>query len=83
MSFDSAKEYVNNLKDKPEIITCMSKKQDDYYFYYDQLPDVSFVPEWNLICERTALRSNIQTALSIGNVNNAFNLLCCCFNALI
>lgn len=83
MSFDSATDYVNNMTTKPELISCFSKKQDDYYFYYDQDPDVSFVPEWNLVCERTALRSNIQVALSIGNNINAFNLSLFCSNALI
>lgn len=74
MNYDSATDYVNNMTTKPELISCFSKKDDGYHFYYDQQPDVSFVPEWNLVCERTALRSNIQVALSIGNVNNAFNM---------
>lgn len=83
MSFDNAKDHVNNMTTKPELISCFSKRQDDYYFYYDQDPDVSFVPEWNLICERTALRSNIQVALSIGNNFQAFNSIWFDFNALI
>lgn len=39
---------------------------DDYAFHYEQEKDVSFVPEWNLVCERTALKSNVQVALSVG-----------------
>lgn len=54
---------------KPEIKSCFDMKElvdDDYAFHYEQEKDVSFVPEWNLVCERTALKSNVQVALSVG-----------------
>jgi hypothetical protein len=44
----------------------MKEVDDDYAMHYEQGKDESFVPEWNLVCERTAYRSNIQVALSIG-----------------
>lgn len=67
LSFEQAKIYVGTQA-KPEIKSCFQMKDvdDDYSIYYEQLPDVSFVPEWNLVCERTAMRSNVQVALSIG-----------------
>lgn len=67
LSFEQAKTYIQN-KTKPEKKSCFGMKEidDDYAFHYDQEKDVSFVPEWNLVCERKALSSNVQVALSIG-----------------
>lgn len=67
LSFQQAKIYLEG-KPKPEVKSCFEMKEldDDYAFHYEQDKDVSFVPEWNLVCERTAMRSNVQVALSIG-----------------
>jgi hypothetical protein len=67
LSFEQAKIYVKT-QPTPEIVSCFDMKEtdDDYAFHYEQEKDVSFVPEWNLVCERTAYRSNVQVALSIG-----------------
>lgn len=67
LTFEQAKIYLKD-KDKPKTASCFDMKEidDDYSFHYEQDKDVSFVPEWNLVCERTAFRSNIQVALSIG-----------------
>lgn len=67
LTFEQAKIYIQN-KPKPEIKTCFDMKEfdDEYAFHYEQAEGVSFVPEWNLVCERTAMRSNVQVALSIG-----------------
>lgn len=67
LTFEQAKFYIKD-KAKPEVKTCFEMKEtdDDYAFHYDQAPEVSFVPEWNLVCERKAMRSNVQVALSIG-----------------
>jgi hypothetical protein len=67
LSFEKAKSYVGNSS-KPAVKTCfkMREEDEDYGMHYVQEPDVSFVPEWNLVCERTAMRSNVQVALSIG-----------------
>lgn len=67
LSFEQAKIYLQD-KEKPKTVSCFDMKEidDDYGFHYEQAKDVSFVPEWNLVCERTAYRSNVQVALSIG-----------------
>ncbi|CRK89407.1 CLUMA_CG003157, isoform A [Clunio marinus] len=68
LSYAQAKSYLKG-KHKPETKSCFEMKDtinDDYAFHFEQEKDVSFVPEWNLVCERTALRSNVQVALSIG-----------------
>lgn len=67
LSFEQARIYIDG-KQKPDTKSCFDMKEtdDDYAFHYEQEKDVSFVPEWNLVCERMALRSNVQVALSIG-----------------
>lgn len=67
LSYEQAKIYLQD-KEKPKTVSCFDMKEidDDYGFHYEQPKDVSFVPEWNLVCERTAYRSNVQVALSIG-----------------
>lgn len=67
LSFQQAKIFLEN-KPKPETKSCFEMKEtdDDYAFHYEQDKDVSVVPEWNLVCERAAMRSNVQVALSIG-----------------
>lgn len=67
MSFEQSKVFLKN-KPKPGTKSCFDMKEidDNYAFHYEQEPGFSFVPEWNLVCERTALKSNVQVALSIG-----------------
>lgn len=67
LSFEQAKIYLQK-QTKPEKKSCFEMKEldDDYAFHYEQEKDLSFVPEWNLVCERTALKSNVQVALSVG-----------------
>lgn len=67
LNFEQAKIFLRD-KEKPEKKTCFEMKEldDDYAFHYEQEKDTSFVPEWNLVCERTAMRSNVQVALSVG-----------------
>jgi hypothetical protein len=67
LTYDQAKYYLKG-KEKPKVVSCleMMGDVDEYSFHYEQEKDVSFVPEWNLVCERIALRSNVQVALSIG-----------------
>jgi hypothetical protein len=67
LSFEQAKTYISK-QPKPKTKSCFEMKEfdDDYAFHFEQEKDVSIVPEWNLVCERTAMRSNVQVALSIG-----------------
>jgi hypothetical protein len=68
LTFDQAKYYLTG-KEKPKVKSCLEMKyetDDEYSFHYEQKKDVSFVPEYNLVCERKTLRSNVQVALSIG-----------------
>lgn len=67
LSFEKAKLFLKG-KPKPATKSCFEMKEidDNYAFHYEQEKDYSFVPEWNLVCERTALKSNVQVALSIG-----------------
>lgn len=63
MNYQEAQEY---LKDKPlpGEVSCL--RTDGLEMYYHQSKGASIVPEWDLICERTALRSTVQVALSLG-----------------
>lgn len=68
LGYNKTLSYLKN-KPLPEIKSCYAlntASHDDYPFHYEQEKDFSFVPEWNLVCERTAMRSNVQVALSIG-----------------
>ncbi|XP_058130471.1 organic cation transporter protein [Anopheles ziemanni] len=52
---------------RPTELDCLSTASTHgWHMYYDQPEGVSIVPEWDLLCERTALRSTVQVALSIG-----------------
>lgn len=67
MSYEQALTFYKD-KPKPELISCLDMMETDqnYYFHYEQAERVSIIPEWNLVCERNALKSNVQVALSIG-----------------
>uniref|UniRef100_A0A182JN64 Major facilitator superfamily (MFS) profile domain-containing protein n=1 Tax=Anopheles atroparvus TaxID=41427 RepID=A0A182JN64_ANOAO len=52
---------------RPAELDCLSTASGNgWLMHYDQPEGVSIVPEWDLLCERTALRSTVQVALSIG-----------------
>nr|XP_029716263.1 LOW QUALITY PROTEIN: organic cation transporter protein [Aedes albopictus] len=63
MNFQEAQDF---LKDKPlpGEVSCL--RTTGFEMYYHQAEGASIVPEWDLICERTALRSTVQVALSLG-----------------
>lgn len=67
MSYEQAQTYYSN-KPKPELKSCLSMMDEsqDVFFHYEQDERVSIITEWNLVCERKALKSNVQVALSIG-----------------
>lgn len=67
MSYEQALTYYEKQA-KPELISCLDMMETDqnYYFHYEQPDKVSIITEWNLVCERNALKSNVQVALSIG-----------------
>lgn len=67
LTFDEALNYTN---EQTEIVSCSSKSNS--YYVYDQEPDISIVPEWNLVCDKSALRSTVQVALSVGKLMGAF-----------
>lgn len=45
------------------LLDCIDKYDS---FHYNQTDGYSFIPEWGLVCDRLARRSNVQVALSIG-----------------
>lgn len=58
----------NKSTETPRLKSCLDMMEVDqnYWIHYDQEEDASIIPEWNLVCERKALKSNVQVALSIG-----------------
>ncbi|XP_035731374.1 organic cation transporter protein-like [Vespa mandarinia] len=65
MGYDSALEKIKTYK-KPETILC------EHYNYDIEYENSSFVPEWNMICSRLAMKATVQTAVSIGKFVGAF-----------
>ena len=69
MSSTAAYKYLNETE-KPEIISCLQREEFEMtYEMNDGSPfdhSLSIVPEWELLCERTAYRSKVQAALSVG-----------------
>jgi hypothetical protein len=63
MSYEDATKYKQNNQNNSEV-SCFANKQ--FQMHYEQEKAVSMIPEWDLICENTALRSTVQVALSIG-----------------
>lgn len=64
-SFENALNYAKGQKD-PKINSCLNNTNGDFEFRYEQEDGHSFIPEWNLVCDRKALVPNVQVALSIG-----------------
>ncbi|ETN63189.1 organic cation transporter [Anopheles darlingi] len=68
LNFQDALNYTQSQQ-RPEEVNCLSTSAasgSEWEMFYDQPEGVSIVPEWDLLCERTALRSTVQVALSIG-----------------
>ncbi|XP_055630552.1 organic cation transporter protein isoform X2 [Toxorhynchites rutilus septentrionalis] len=63
MNYRDAQQYLSG-QPKPSEVSCLGSP--GFELYYEQKPGYSIVPEWDLICERTALRSTVQVALSMG-----------------
>ncbi|XP_058450230.1 organic cation transporter protein [Malaya genurostris] len=63
MNYRNALDYIAE-RPRPEQVPCLGTP--GFEMYYEQKPGASIVPEWDLICERTALRSTVQVALSVG-----------------
>ncbi|XP_055526448.1 organic cation transporter protein isoform X1 [Wyeomyia smithii] len=63
MNYVDAIAYVSQQQ-RPGLVSCLGTP--GFEMHYEQRPGASIVPEWNLICERTALRSTVQVALSVG-----------------
>lgn len=69
MSYIEAVIYINNMA-KPNVISCLSRNEN--YYHYDQEIGISIVPEWNLVCENTVLRTEAQSSLALGKLIGAF-----------
>lgn len=68
MSYSQALSW-NKTKETPGLKSCLDMMEVDqnYWIHYEYKEEAtSIVPEWNLVCERKALKSNVQVALSIG-----------------
>ncbi|XP_053689888.1 organic cation transporter protein [Sabethes cyaneus] len=63
MNYLDAVAYVSG-QERPDQVSCLGTP--GFEMHYEQRPGASIVPEWDLICERTALRSTVQVALSVG-----------------
>ncbi|XP_046431975.1 organic cation transporter protein isoform X1 [Neodiprion fabricii] len=59
LGFEGALEYVSS-NDNPGSESCTAIS------YADDIDGTSIVAEWDLVCDRTALRSSVQMALSLG-----------------
>jgi hypothetical protein len=68
MSQAEAQKYANETV-KPRNMTCLQNDKFDMVYKSkgaDFPHDLSIVPEWQLLCERTVYRSKVQAALSVG-----------------
>ncbi|XP_058811839.1 organic cation transporter protein [Topomyia yanbarensis] len=63
MNYQAALDFISE-KPRPNQVSCLGTPSLE--MYYEQQSGASIVPEWDLICERTALRSTVQVALSVG-----------------
>uniref|UniRef100_A0A182PIY4 Major facilitator superfamily (MFS) profile domain-containing protein n=1 Tax=Anopheles epiroticus TaxID=199890 RepID=A0A182PIY4_9DIPT len=68
LNYQDALSYTQSHPPPPEVncLATATGTAGGWHMYYDQTDGVSIVPEWDLLCERTALRSTVQVALSIG-----------------
>ncbi|XP_043487909.1 organic cation transporter protein-like [Polistes fuscatus] len=65
MGYDTALKKVET-DEKPKTIPC---KQFSYEIEYK---DSSFVPEWDIVCDRLVMKATVQTAVSVGKFVGAF-----------
>uniref|UniRef100_A0A182X1Z4 Major facilitator superfamily (MFS) profile domain-containing protein n=1 Tax=Anopheles quadriannulatus TaxID=34691 RepID=A0A182X1Z4_ANOQN len=68
LNYNDALSYTQSHP-PPAEVNCLATAgtgAGSWHMHYDQPDGVSIVPEWDLLCERTALRSTVQVALSIG-----------------
>uniref|UniRef100_A0A182QZY2 Major facilitator superfamily (MFS) profile domain-containing protein n=1 Tax=Anopheles farauti TaxID=69004 RepID=A0A182QZY2_9DIPT len=66
LNYQDALSYTQSHP-RPAELNCLgTARANGWRMHYDQPEGVSIVPEWDLLCERTALRSTVQVALSIG-----------------
>lgn len=63
MNYVDALAYTTSTS-RPAERSCLGVP--GFQMHYEQPVGYSIVPEWDLICERTAYRSTVQVALSIG-----------------
>lgn len=68
-TFEEINEIINGSEVKPDVISCGEKGS---YFQYLINPGISIVPEWDLICDRKIMKTNIQMALAVGKFTGAF-----------
>ncbi|KAL1390317.1 hypothetical protein pipiens_012432 [Culex pipiens pipiens] len=64
MNYVDALAWTTGVTSRPGERTCLGVP--GFQMHYEQPAGYSIVPEWDLICERTAYRSTVQVALSIG-----------------
>ncbi|XP_053679431.1 organic cation transporter protein [Anopheles nili] len=66
LNYKDALSYTQSHPPPAEVNCLATANSGGWHMHYDQPEGVSIVPEWDLLCERTALRSTVQVALSIG-----------------
>uniref|UniRef100_A0A182NL70 Major facilitator superfamily (MFS) profile domain-containing protein n=1 Tax=Anopheles dirus TaxID=7168 RepID=A0A182NL70_9DIPT len=66
LNYKDALSYTQSHPPPAEVNCLGTAGTGGWHMHYDQPDGVSIVPEWDLLCERTALRSTVQVALSIG-----------------
>ncbi|XP_035891142.1 organic cation transporter protein-like [Anopheles stephensi] len=66
LNYNDALSYTQSHPPPAEVNCLATAPTAGWHMFYDQPEGVSIVPEWDLLCERTALRSTVQVALSIG-----------------
>lgn len=64
MNYVDALAFTSGVTSRPGERSCLGVP--GFQMHYEQPAGYSIVPEWDLICERTAYRSTVQVALSIG-----------------
>lgn len=69
MSYSNAVIYVQNMSEY-NVISCLSREEN--YYHYDQEDGISIVPEWNLVCENSVMRTGAQSSLALGKLIGAF-----------
>lgn len=71
MSYSDALVFTRTAE-RPNTISCESKKDNYFHYVFDQDGEVSIVSQWDLICDKNIWRSTVQVALSFGKFLGAF-----------